>query len=428
MNFLVRWSLLLAVPLGAAQACPPLSPDDARALTLEAALQRVAECHPDVRAAARALEAAGADAVTAGQRPNPQLTVGAGGINPAAGGVGSGSLWNKTFDHQLRIDQLIERGGKAERRMAAAEAARDAARADLADARRQARTAVARSYYELAAALARQAELRSSVALNEESRQAMERRVRAGDAAPLDATRFGLDALRVRADLAQSEAEVRGLRLQLATAIGAQSAAADLVPAGPLLAPEPTLHPIDGRPDIVAAQARVRAAEQARDLALAQRTRDVSVGVQLDRYPASASNGSGTGNTVSLSVSVPLFVRHANEGEIARAEADLRTAQEALRRVQLAAEDDLARARAQWEAASERHRLLAEQLVPEAERVAAGAELAYRRGASSVLEVLDARRGLRAAHIDRINAEAERAKAAADLDAVTRPMDLLSTP
>jgi cobalt-zinc-cadmium efflux system outer membrane protein len=407
-------------------ACPDLSRDAAARLTVAAVLDRVALCHPDVRAADQALAAAAADLITAGQGQNPQLTVGAGSVDH--NNVGNGSIWRKTFDHEVRIDQLIERGGKPALRRAAAEAVLDAVRADRAEALRQARLSAQRMFLDLAAATARRTETTATVRLNAESLANIERRVKAGDAAALDATRFGLDAIRVQADLEQTDADTRALRLQLATAIGAEAVADAIAPALPMPAPvlaAPTVDAgvIERRPDVLAARRRVAGAEQAYQLAQAQRTRDVTVGVQYDHYPTSLANSNGNGNTVSLSVSVPLFLRHGYGGEIARAEADLRAAQEVLRKVQLAADMDLARARSQWAAASARYRLAAEQLAPAAEKVAAGAELAYRRGASPILDVLDARRSLRAAHIERINAEAELAKATAELEAAARPID-----
>jgi cobalt-zinc-cadmium efflux system outer membrane protein len=423
-----RWALGLLLPLSGVCACPPLSPEQAGLLAYDAALERAGQCHPDVRAAERAQQAAQADLTTASEGQNPQLTVGAGSVNPSRGGVGSGPLWNKTFDHQLRVDQLIERGGKPALRRAAAEALHEAALQDLADARRQARLAVAHAYVDLAAALARQAQTQASAALNEAALQALRRRVQAGDAAALDATRFELDSLRLQADLMQAEAELRGLRQQLAQALGAPEAAPWLAPSLPVVEAPTAADGIAHRPDVLAAAARRQAAGQAHALAVAQRTRDVSVGVQFDRYPASLGNPSGTGNTVSVSLAVPLFLRHAYEGEIAHAQADADAAEDRLQRARQTAEADLLRAQAQWQAADARRRLAVERLLPAAERVAEGAELAYRRGATSALDVLDARRALRTAHIERINAEADRAKAAAELEAAAPSRDLSVSP
>ena len=364
------------------------------------------------------------------------MTVAAG--NLGTGGLGAGTLWAKTFDHQLRLDQLVERGGKPSLRRAAAEALVAAAGADVVEAQRLARLAVMRGWFDLRAAGAKREQLAASIALNAESMRLLALRVKAGDAAPLDATRFALDDARAQADLAQADADGRGLALQLALALGGSASdAAGLATAAnaavsassppPLSATdaEPT---IDRRPDIVAAQARVRAAEFARDLAASLATRDVSIGVQLDHWPNSAASPVGTGNTVSVSVNFPLFTRHAFQGEAARAQADLATAQEALRRAREIALGDLARTDAMTQAARERQRLVVEQLEPAAERVAAGAELAYRRGASNALDLLDARRSLRAVRIERVNADADAAKAQAENLAARSSFDGLTSP
>ena len=424
MRFSLVLAALLAVSSAHAQGCAPLTATAASALTLRAALERIPGCHPDVRAASGALAASGADVITSGQSPNPQLTVGAGSVSRD---VGAGSWWNKTLDHQIRVDQTIERGGKPALRRAAAEALREAARADLADALRRARLGVAQGYYELAAASARRDETAAAFELAGDAQRAQNLRVKAGDAAPIDATRLALDAIRVQADLRQAEADVHAARVQLSTLLGAEAWVDVLRPTDPwaqgrdaVSIPLPgELQSTERRPDGVAAQMRLSASEKTRELARAQRVRDIGVGLQFDRWPISSSNASGTGNTVSISLTVPLFIRHGLEGEIARAEADVANAREALRRVQLVARSDLAQARSRWAATAARGRLATEELTPAAERVAAGAELAYRRGATSLLDVLDARRSLRTARIERINAEADGAKAAAEFEAAS---------
>ena len=425
-----------AAPAVAQPACSDLPASAAATLSLAQALAR-ADCHPDVRAARALLRAAGADVQVAGQRPNPQLTLGAGSIG---NGLGAGTLWQKTYDHSARIDQLIERGNKPALRLAAAEAARQAVQADLSEARRRAASAVAHAHQDLWAAQARWLQLQAAAALNTESLRLLERRVKAGDAPALDATRFRLDDARLQADLRQAEADGADLQRQLALLIGAAPVARQIqaqpVDLGPEVAASLPALPdsaqaeeaADRRPDVLAAGARLRAAEQLRDLAAAGRTRDVTVGLQLDHWPTSPTNSSGTGNTVSLSVSVPLFIRHANEGELARAEADVSTAQDALRRSRDTAAAELARTAAQARNAAERRRLVVEQLEPAAEKVAAGAELAYQRGASSALEVLDARRSLRAVRIERVNADADLAKALADWQVATLPVGLNPNP
>ena len=430
------WALGAVAALGlaglvdTAQACEPLAEASARQLTPGLVLERTATCHPDVLAARRQLATARADTQTAGQRPNPQLTLGIGSLGED---IGPGGLWDKTFDHQLRIDQLIERGDKPALRLAAAQALYDAAQADVLEVVRKSRLAGLRGLYDLEAALTRQTELTATARLYAESQTAYEKREAAGDVAPLDVARFRLDALRLQSDLAQAESDVQSQRLQLAILLRAE-------PVSKLLAPqliEPantarrlpeesnTNQLVTSRPDVAAANARLAAAQATRALALAQRTRDVSVGVGFNRFPASSTNTTGSGNTVSLSVTIPLFLRHSYEGELARADADIGVAEDALRRTQLAAQTDASRALRQWQIARDRLLLASNTIYPAAEKVAAGAELAYRRGASTVLDALEARRALRSARIERISAQAEFAKADAELDAALLPTDNL---
>lgn len=423
-----------AAQAGVVPVCDDLTASDAATLTLTHALARVADCHPEVRTARAALGAAAADVRVAGQAPNPQLTLGAGSISRSVGG---GPIWRRTFDQSARIDQLIERGNKPGLRHAAAESTRQAALADLADSARRAAAAVVRAHQDLWAIQGRRSQLQGAVLLSAESLRLLDLRVRAGDAPALDASRFRLDDARLQGDLRQASADAQDQQRQLALLIGAGAVAGHLQPqavdlaalaAPPQDAPALaalSLELAERRPDVSAALSRVSAASQLRDLAAAARTRDITVGVQLDHWPTSAANLSGTGNTVSLSLSVPLFLRHANEGELARAEADLAMAQDALRRARETASAEIGRAAALTLAAADRRHLVVDQLLPAADKVAAGAELAYRRGASSALELLDARRSQRAVQVERIAADAELAKALADWQVTSSPVDLL---
>src|SRR5260221_13481078 len=98
----------LAMPLpAAAQSCPPLSSlsSGVEGLTLGLAESRLASCNRDVLAARRPLEAAEADRITAGQRPNPNLTLRSSDRNHHAGD-GGGALRDQNSDNFGRTDQL----------------------------------------------------------------------------------------------------------------------------------------------------------------------------------------------------------------------------------------------------------------------------------------------------------------------------------
>ena len=379
-------------------------------LSLDAVEGRVQACNREVIAATLAYEAAGADLRVAAQRANPTLTLGASNVNPHAG-LGSGTLREKTFDSSVRIEQLVERGGKAELRSAQSRALRDAARADLGEQLRLQRLAARSAFFDLAAAQERvrlQADFRS---LAGDTATAARLRFEAGAVPRAESGRFRLDAARAANDLRQAEVDRQRARLELARLIGAEASAGalEVEVAWSDSAPQP---PAQGdRPDVAGARRRVQAAEFALALARALATRDVTVGLQADRWPASDANVQGTGTSYGLTVSMPLHVRHSYDGEAARAMVDLEVARAGVERLVALSRAEAELAEQDWRAARERRERVEAEVLPAAREVSTAAEFAYAHGATGVLDLLDARRLLKTVELDQVLARAESAKA-----------------
>lgn len=397
-------------------ACPALPEADARKLTLAAVEARLAPCNPEVIAAGRAVEAAGADLAIAGQGVNPNLTVQLGGVSPQLG-VGGGSPRDKTVDTMLRLEQLVERGGKRELRLEAGQRLLDASRAEFADVLRRQKLALAQLFYDLALAQEKARLTRESAGLYEKTTAAAQLRFKAGDIAEADIHRIRLDGLRADNEARQAEAERKRAQAALAQAIGAASLADSLgvetawPSPGQQSGGDVGEEELRRRPDLLALQHRVDAAQSMRALARSLATRDVTVGLQFDHYPVSEANPAGSGNTFGVSASLPLFARHGFEGEQRRAEVDFHAAQDAFAKGLLAARGDLVRVSAELGAAAERAGRFDGDILPTAEKVAAAAEFAYAKGASGVLDLLDARRGLRQVRLDAATARADYARA-----------------
>ncbi|HMJ49416.1 MAG TPA: TolC family protein, partial [Burkholderiales bacterium] len=168
------------------------------------------------------------------------------------------------------------------------------------------------------------------------------------------------------------------------------------------------------RPDVRAAQARVEAAQAARELAKSLRTRDVTLGAQVERFPFEVP-----GVSYGLSVNIPLFVNYYYEGEIAKAEAEYSAALVARDKVLSTAKSELAKTYASLRAAAERTTRMQEYILPAAKRAADGVEFAYAHGAATLTDLLDARRTLRATLLDLANARADYAKTLAAWTAAT---------
>ncbi len=403
--------MLLGLALAAPAPAAFGQSTDLAELTLAQAELLLQSRSRELLAARRALEAAQANTLTAGARPNPTLSLGVATINPQAG-IGSGPWRDKTVDSSIRVDQVIERGDRRELRVATAQLLASASAEDLSDAYRQQRIALRSAYYELLFSQDKTSIARDNAMLFGVSTRAAELRLKAGDIAAADVARLRVDALRAANDARAAEGELRRAQLALAYLIGAEAQAAAIQAVDPWPVTDEL---IERRPDVRAARKRVEAAQSARELARSLRTRDVSVGMQYDHYPVNPAyalgSGAGTGSSYGVFVSMPFFARYRYEGEIQRAEVDYNAALEALDKARAQAQAEFSRALSDLESAGERMRRHDESLLVEAKKAADSAEFAYKNGAIGVMDLLDARRTLRAIQIDAASTRNDYAKA-----------------
>ncbi|HYU70017.1 MAG TPA: TolC family protein [Burkholderiales bacterium] len=421
--------MLLGFALFAAPAPAAFSQSaDLGALTLAQAEQLLRSRNRELQAARRAVEAAQANTLSAGARPNPTLSLGVGAINPSAG-VGTGPWRDKTVDSSIRVDQVIERGDRRELRIANARSLESASAEDLSDTIRQQRLALRAAYYDLLLAQDKVDIARDTTSLFEGSLRAAELRLKAGDIAMADVARLRVDALRAQNDARGAEADRRRAQLVLGYLIGAEAQAMSIRAADPwpplafLEAAGVADELIERRPDVRAARNRVEGAQKARDLARSLRTRDLTVGAQVDHYPIGTganTNTFGSGNSYGVFMSIPLFARYYYEGEIQRSEVDYNAALEALDKVRAQARAELSRTLSDLQAAAERLRRYDESLSVEARKAADSVEFAYKNGAIGVMDLLDARRTLRTIQIDSAAARNDYSKALAAWEAGTR--------
>ena len=389
------------------------APDLVR-LSLREADALLAQKNRELRAARRAVEAAQAATLSASQRPNPNLSLSTVNISPGRG-VGAGPLRDKAVDSTVRLDQLIERGNKRELRVSTAKRLEAASGEDLADMLRQQRLTLRGGYYDLLLAQDRVALSAATAELYQRSLQAADLRLAAGDIASSDVARIRVDALRAQNDARAAEAERRRAQLAFAYLIGAEQHADQIMATDAWPVPQPAT-PIDldqlieRRPDVRAARSRIEAAGAARDLARSLRTRDVSVGLQYEHFPDNFGN---TSNSYGVALSIPLFTGYYYEGEIAQAESAFNSATDNLGRTRAVARTEIAKARSDVIAAADRLARYQDNLLAEAKKSADSAEFAYKNGAIGVMDLLDARRTLRAIQLDAAAAQADHAKALA---------------
>lgn len=373
-------------------------------LTLKAAADRVEACNAAVLQARAAFAAAQADILTADHAPNPMLGLGISNINPKAG-TGNGALSDRTVDSAIRLDQLIERGGKRAARRDAAYATANSSEQALRDTELRSQQDLLEAYVNTAAAEASLELLTQAAASYRQSVAAMERRLSAGDVARIEKNRVELDAARAEADAATASTAVAQARADLATALstprlGSETRVMTLDQLAALRANRNIAIPTDDqllqeRPDIRSAASRLDAARASLTLARAGRVNDVDVTLGFDHWPVSATNTQGTGNSFTIGANVPLRIFDTGRGVVGHAAADVSAAESELRRSKDAAQIEVRTAQntlATTEALSERYRTM---LLPDANQILEAEEAAYRRGGASLLDLLDARRNAR---------------------------------
>ncbi|MEO8202949.1 MAG: TolC family protein [Betaproteobacteria bacterium] len=383
-----------------------------RDLSLAEAEQLVVRGNRDLQAARRLVESAGAGILQADVRPNPVVSYNASGISNS---IGAGPPYNKRIDNTFRIDQLVERGNKRELRVEAAKNLERAAQNDASDVMRQQLLLARNAYTDLQQAQAKAEILVGMAGLFSSTYSAAQTRLKAGDLASADVARVQVDYERAQNDLRVAQAELARARYALAYLVADEVGAVQLRASDPWPAVE-ALDPaevqraitqsVEARPDVLSARARVEATEKLRDLARSQRTRDISVGAQFERYP-----GTQPANSVGVGLSFPLLFGNDFSGDIQRAEVDRYAALDTLDKVRAVAVTEIARAASDLQSAADRRSRYDGSLLAAAQRSAEAAEFAFKRGATSVLEVLDARRTLRAVQLEALAARAEYAKA-----------------
>ena len=270
--------------------------------------------HPDLEVAYARLAVARAAIITAGQRPNPTLSLSALYDSPPPLTIG------------FALDFLLETFGRRGARTAQAQALADAARQDVATAAWQVRGSVRAALLDLWAAQRRAEFGRSRLQLEAQLVGLLERRLALGEASALDVARERINRDQFTIAVRDADSAALTARARLATAIGVPARALDGV-AIDLTAfdvpPNLDAHfgegelrgrALTGRTDVQASLAQYAAAQSALRLALAGRYPNVALapGYTYDQ-------GVHKIGLSGISLELPIFNR--NQGPIAEAVA-----------------------------------------------------------------------------------------------------------
>jgi cobalt-zinc-cadmium efflux system outer membrane protein len=375
--------VLFALPSRAETVAP--SPN-APILTLEEAIGRAVAASPRLDASRSTVAAAAGTERQAHLFPNPEVSLGAENI---AGTGPYGGIANAELTYG--ISQFIELGGKREARQAAAAAERRAAETDLDAAKLDLIRDVTMAY---AAVVAAEQNLRLARDLEATAQKVLEdvsRRVAAAKDPLFQKSRAEVALTTATIARQRAEEALRGGRERLARYWNATTVAEGLASDTLYAADAPAALPIyEARltktPDIVRFE-RLREARQA-DLALAEAANvpDLRANVGVRQFPGSNDTA------VVAGISLPIPVWNQNQGEIARASAEVRRMASELRAAQLERSQQLVDAWTEWKSAWIEIQKLRAEALPQAERAFNLALAGFRQGGFRYLDVLDAQR------------------------------------
>src|SRR5271157_2973861 len=383
----------LGVQTVAAQQSPPSVRID-----LEQAIQMAVAHNHSLKAARTQIQQSEAEEITAALRPNPVFTYDDLYVPIFNPGQFSANYLDSTTEFDLGISYMIERGHKRQARIQAAKDQTSVTRSQVSDTERGLTFNVAQQFVGILLAKSTLQFANQDLASYQQTVNLSSEQYRAGAISEGDLLKIKLQLLQFQMDVSQAQLSLVEASASLRALLGYDAIAAGYDVVGDL-AYEPLklnqedlqLKALQLRPDYVAAQRGVTAAQSQYSLAKANGKRDLTA--MFDYSHVSSTNNAG----LTLSIEIPVFDK--NQGEIARTNYAIGQAQETKTAAQETVMTDVANAYEAFRIGEQVMQLYLSGYLQQAQDSRDISEYAYKRGAASLLDFLDAERSYRATQL-----------------------------
>lgn len=388
---------------------PTPAPAQDQSLSLDEALRLAGAESPVASIAEAEVDIARGNERQAGYGPNPEVSLEV--ENIAGSGDFSGLRSNETT---LMLTQPIELGGKRGARMRAAQAQSSVAELDALIARADLALAVRHRFTEAVAARENVALQQSIYERSAELYRIASELVEAGREPPLRAIRAEAAMAEAETDLRAAEAEYLNARTNLAELWGASTPPETIETFW--LTPDTVIGTGDiaGTLTLVRAEAELNAAEAGIVRERRAAIPDLNVGAGIRRFEETGD----TAFTIGASMAIPL--RNRNQGGIEAAEASARATEGRLLLLRLQLQRERTTLLTSIAADQARVESLSETILPRAEEALELAQIGYRYGRFTLIDVLDAASVRDGALADLISARTDVAQATATLMRLTQ--------
>jgi cobalt-zinc-cadmium efflux system outer membrane protein len=367
-------------------------------ITLDEAVKLALDHNHTLQAERSTILQSQAEETTANMRPNPTLSWDAQFLplfQPTQVGT---TYFDQNAQFDIGLSYLFEIGRKRQHRLQAAQDVTAQTKSQVADNERALTFLVASDFVSVQLAESTLALAEQDVKSFQSTVDIGEAQLKAGAISEGDYLKIKLQLLQFQTDFSQAQlAKVQAL-ISLRQQLGFESVPADYDVAGeldyqPVQAKRDDLEALAlrQRPDLRAAQQGVTAAQSQYEVQKSIAKQDLTAG-------ADYSHTSGL-SSVSLFFSIPLPIFNRNQGEIARTRYAIGQSQETEKAVQEQVLTDVVNAFENLQTNDQIIRLYRTGYLDAAKESRDISEYAYKRGAASLLDFLDAERSYRAVEL-----------------------------
>ena len=326
--------------------------------------------------------------------------------------------------YQTSISQTFEMGGKRTKRWLVARQNYAATSATLQSFLQNLRLDASAAYADAIAMGKVASQFKRTATLLRELLKAQEERQKAGDISDVDLLQTRVEVRQFEAELLNAQAQATSAELGLNNFLGPQFSGTHWYPEGTLdVTPQSTelfkllSSAIRNRPDLLAMRHMRDAALANINLEKAKRVPDVTVGALWIQNTPSYNDVSPQPlyNAAGVMLSVPLPIWNRNKTGIAASEAQASQAQLQLENAEVQAGVAVRQTLALYDIARDRVALYQGGVLKDVDAALEKRVLSYKRGGSSLLELLDAQRKANEVWMSFYSAQSDHARAVIEL-------------
>ncbi len=362
-------------------------------VSLEEAISLALAHSPTLKALRTQVPQNQASEITANLRPNPVLSWDTQFIPLFQPSQFSADYFNNTAQFDLGLGYLFERGGKRQRRLEAAKNQTAVTTSQVADGERTLTFNVAQQFISVLLAESNLQFADDALKSYQDTVNISQERYKAGDISEGDFLKIKLQMLQFQTDVSAARIARTQALVALRQLIGYEALTPDYDVAGDLAYQPLKLNEDDlkaaalRRPDVVAAQKSITLAESEHTLEIANGKRDLNTSFNYSHVA-----GVNTG-AFFFNMEIPIFNR--NQGEIKRTQFAIDQSKYTETAAEQTALADVANAYETFRSSNQVVELYTSGYLDQAKESRDISEYAYKGGAASLLDLLDAERSYR---------------------------------